>query len=628
MPAFRFFLLVLLMGAPAAAMGQAADGTLAPLPLHDLRAFRPAAANWRVAGDVVVDRGREHDLSVLPGTGVLVNLPDERRRDNLFTAWVHGDLELELDVLMPRGSNSGVYLMGRYEVQLLDSWNVPHPRFSDIGGLYQRWDDARGAGREGYEGHPPRLNAARAPGLWQHLRIRFEAPRFDAAGRKVADARFVEVVLNGVTLHEDVAVTGPTRAAAFEDERPTGPLMIQGDHGPVAFRNIRYKRYGEARAALVDVRYSLFSGRYDALPDLAAGTPVRTGSLDGFRTDVVDFDTFAVAFEGLFHAPTAGAYRFSLDLDWMTDDPHFSQIHLGGGALRVGDAEVLQHRGAPAPAEGTVELAAGAHPLRLVYYKHWTNNWGPRSRLARLGVEGPDAPFHLLNAPGTVPAHRPPSVLPVPVGGTPYVLRSMVRFDGVKRTHAVSVGDPAGVHYALDLDQGALLYAWKGPFVDAAPMWEGRGSEQVAVPLGSVVRFDGAPAVARLADSRAPWPTALPEEGYHLEGYSLGPDDRPTFRYRVGDVSVHDHLAPGAGGLVRTLTLEGPAGQAWVRLAAADVIEALPDGAYAVGDRAYYLAPGEHPAAPVLRTTPAGQELLVPVRLGSGAVRLSYSLIW
>ena len=64
------------------------------------------------------------------------------------------------------------------------------------------------------------------------------APRFDEEGKKIENGRFVKVVHNGKVIHENVEVTGPTRAAAFENEAAKGPLMLQGDHGPVAFRNI------------------------------------------------------------------------------------------------------------------------------------------------------------------------------------------------------------------------------------------------------------------------------------------------------------------------------------------------------------------------------------------------------
>ena len=69
----------------------------------------------------------------------------------------------------------------------------------------------------------------------------FVAPRLDAQGKRIAKACFVKVVHNGVLVHENVELTGPTRAATFADEEPTGPLMLQGDHGPVAYRNIRIR---------------------------------------------------------------------------------------------------------------------------------------------------------------------------------------------------------------------------------------------------------------------------------------------------------------------------------------------------------------------------------------------------
>ncbi|HLF95430.1 MAG TPA: family 16 glycoside hydrolase, partial [Planctomycetota bacterium] len=81
----------------------------------------------------------------------------------------------------------------------------------------------------------------KAAGEWQSFDVVFLAPRFDAAGKKTANARFVKVTHNGQVIHEEVEVTGPTRAGAWEDEKPLGPIMLQGDHGPVAFRNLRVR---------------------------------------------------------------------------------------------------------------------------------------------------------------------------------------------------------------------------------------------------------------------------------------------------------------------------------------------------------------------------------------------------
>jgi hypothetical protein len=134
--------------------------------------------------------------------------------------------------MVPKGSNSGVYFQGRYEVQILDSFDVAEPKYGDCGGIYRAAD---------FSGQPPRVNASRAPGQWQTYDVIFRAPRFDADGKKTSNAKFLEVKHNGVVIHVNVEVPRPTIAASFSDEKPSGPLMLQGDHGPVAYRNIWWK---------------------------------------------------------------------------------------------------------------------------------------------------------------------------------------------------------------------------------------------------------------------------------------------------------------------------------------------------------------------------------------------------
>jgi hypothetical protein len=85
------------------------------------------------------------------------------------------------------------------------------------------------------------VNASKPPGEWQSFDITFRAPRFDADGKKIENAKFVKVVHNGAVVHENVELTGPTRAAISGTEAAAGPLRLQGDHGPVAYRNIRIK---------------------------------------------------------------------------------------------------------------------------------------------------------------------------------------------------------------------------------------------------------------------------------------------------------------------------------------------------------------------------------------------------
>jgi hypothetical protein len=198
----------------------------------DLSAFAGDTGDWELVGEVKMDPAENGRFVTSPGTGVAVNGPKGRTR-NVLSKLEHGDMEAHIEFMVPKGSNSGVYFQGRYEVQILDSWGVEHPKYGDCGGIYQRWRDGKG-----FEGRPPRVNASRPPGEWQTFDCVFRAPRFDARGKKIANARFVKVVHNGKVVHENVEVTGPTRAAAFGDEKPTGPLMLQGDHGPVAYRNV------------------------------------------------------------------------------------------------------------------------------------------------------------------------------------------------------------------------------------------------------------------------------------------------------------------------------------------------------------------------------------------------------
>lgn len=228
--------LTLIAVALAATMDAAASPAILLFNRKNLAGWRQPVGEWLAAAKVRLDPVDDKKFSIHSGRGVLVNSV-KGRTVNLISELEHGDVEAHVEFVVPKGSNSGVYFQGRYEIQVFDSWGVEHPKSSDCGGIYERWKD-----NHGYEGHAPRRNASKSPGQWQSFDIIFRAPRFDANGRKLANARFVKVVHNGKVIHENVELTGPTRAATYEnDEQPKGPLMLQGDHGPVAFRNLRIK---------------------------------------------------------------------------------------------------------------------------------------------------------------------------------------------------------------------------------------------------------------------------------------------------------------------------------------------------------------------------------------------------
>ena len=235
----------LLLLAGVLALGQARAQLAPPPPLartsitvsngQSRAAWRAPLGDWKLVKAAALSPDNPKAFELAEGKGVLVN-GDKGRTGNLFSKHEHGDVMAAIEYMVPEGSNSGIYFQGRYEIQILDSHGKTGLTHGDNGGIYERWADGKG-----FEGTAPAINASKPPGEWQKFIVTFRAPRFDKRGKKIENARFVKVVHNGQLIHHNVEVAGPTRAAAYNDEKPTGPLMLQGDHGPVAFRKIVLK---------------------------------------------------------------------------------------------------------------------------------------------------------------------------------------------------------------------------------------------------------------------------------------------------------------------------------------------------------------------------------------------------
>jgi len=164
-------------------------------------------------------------LDRVEGAGEMINLsPEHGASQDLYSKAKFGDCRIELEVMVPQGSNSGIYVMGEYEIQVLDSFGKEKMGSGDMGAIYNA--------------ATPSINASKKPGEWQQYVIEFKAPRFDAGGKKTENAKFVKVELNGQVLHKDLVMPGATPGGVTGREVPEGPLMFQGNHGPVAYRNI------------------------------------------------------------------------------------------------------------------------------------------------------------------------------------------------------------------------------------------------------------------------------------------------------------------------------------------------------------------------------------------------------
>ncbi|WP_316756466.1 DUF1080 domain-containing protein [Pedobacter aquatilis] len=451
-----------------------AFGQQSSIPLTDLSAFKEPGNSWTLVGDVTVDMNMVNAVKSTKGTGILLNTSTPKKPGfDLYTIKEYGDMILELDYLVAKGANSGIFLQSNYEIQIEDSWTLTNPVSSSNGGAHERWNNDKPEGEKGFDGFAPRQNVSKAPGLWQHIKVVFQAPKFDASGIKIANARLLSVDLNGVTIHENVELTGATRGG-FGTEKALAPLRIQGDQGTVAFRNI-------------------------SINDI----PV---------------------------APAQNGRR-------------------GGG----GD------------------------PIYV------------------------DAPVNTM-------------------------IRSFVDvLPGVRSVHAISVGGAQQTAYSYDLDNGTLLHGWHGGFLDATPMWDGRGNG-TSRPLGSVTRFTSKPvlAISKLATPESAWVPDTAGTGFRTKGYVMDSQERPEFKYIIYGTKVTDavKVMENGQGLTREVTIEQPAKDLYLLLGEVKDINEVSKGLYLVDDKAYYLQfpNGEKP---IVRDANGKKQLIIPI--GS---KLNYSILF
>lgn len=200
-----------------------------------LKSFK-SQKGWSTASKVVANGNK---LTTQPDgkPSFFTNATMPGKAGYLQTVAKYGDCTVETEFMIPKGSNSGIYFMGRYEIQILDSHGKEKVGHGDMGGVYQRWDNKRKP--PGFEGTAPKVNAANPAGEWQKMTIKFRAPRLQKDGTLIEKPRFLSVHLNGKLVQENVILNGHTRAAQRTGWAARDHLFIQGDHGPIAFRKFK-----------------------------------------------------------------------------------------------------------------------------------------------------------------------------------------------------------------------------------------------------------------------------------------------------------------------------------------------------------------------------------------------------
>ena len=361
-----------------------------------------------------------------------------------------------------------------------------------------------------------------------------------------------------------------------------------------------------------ELQYQYFEidGPITQLPDFSTLEVVKEGTTDSlvYKTLSERDERVAYIFEGKLQVPKAGDYLFTL----LSDDG--SQLFINGDMLVDNDGKHDYQ-----PKTGLINLAEGSYDLKLTYFNF---TWGQGLSLL---YEGPEMPKqNLVSRVRTQNAGRRGEMVITPEE-SPEMIRSFVMHHGEKLTHAISVGDPDGLHYSLDLRRGGLLQFWRGSFADVTKMWLGRGQTQLLEPLAMAVPTNSGLLAAVLDNPEAAYPTQQDDDLLKLKAYDLNQADQPVFSYEVGSGMVSDHYQPEEGELVRTISVEESVANLYTRIAADDYIKAVGNGYYSIGGN-YYIRLLDTTAEPIIRQSNGQEEMLFA--LTDAAKDVKYTILW
>lgn len=535
-----------------------------------LASFENNNGSWIEVAKVWADPLQSsHELFSEGKGSIILNAPTKKKPGvDIVSTEKFGDAEVTLVYMMAPGSNSGMYLQGQYEVQLLDSWAKTQVKAGDNGGIYERWDESKPDGQKGYQGFAPRLNASKAPGVWQTLKVCFKAPRFSPSGEKIENARIVSATLNGVTIHEDVELFGPTRGAMAGGEVSEGPIRIQGDHGPIAIQSLEVKPYDTPAPEFSSISYQVFPGSYTELP---AENTLKASSVGKIKS----FDEFAAGltssslskFEGTISVKKAGNYTFRMS------------VPNGFGAIQIGSSsEPIILKEGNTIAEKSLQAGETPYVIWVSKPTDWT------AQGFRLTAVADGMWQQTYSDPAGAEFWSTDPIL-VDTRETP-VLRSFIELPGRKKiSHGISVSSTSGANYSYDLNSNQLLRVWRGGFLDATPMWDSRGNG-VSRPVGVVTELNQGSPLLHNADY------SVVTKEWQAKGYQILGDGAVRFSSKSKDGNeLKDQIQAKADGkgIDRTLELTGNTAPMLICVAPGKVLTEVSDDLYWIEDSGIFL---------------------------------------
>ncbi|SDZ13498.1 protein of unknown function [Rhodonellum ikkaensis] len=568
-----------------------------------LDSFVQTKGSWSEVRDAWTDP-IHNQLLFSEGKGnVLINTPTKKNPGkDIVSLENFGDIELSLTYMLAAGSNSGIYIQGQYEIQLFDSWKTITPKAGDNGGIYQRWDDLKPEGQKGFQGYAPRQNVSKAPGIWQTLEVSFQAPRFSESGGKTQNARFNFIKLNGVVIHEDVELFGPTRGALKANEVAEGPIRIQGDHGPIAIQSLEIQQMNFPAPKISSIKYQVYPGaytQYPAIENLENGHSGDLNSFEEFQTGVSGASL--TKFEGNIRILETGSYTFEVE------------VPRGLGALQLGGDS-----GQPEFKQGKIKVEKTLSPGEIPYVL-WVSkprDWTAQGFFWSASAEGlwpvkfsePVISFENSTDPIWVNADETP------------VLRSFIQLPNREKiSHAVSVSGKSGIHFSYDLSTNQLIQVWRGAFLDATPMWNNRGNG-VSLPLGVVTTLNMGESLLFSQDF-TPIDKELKSSGYRVLG-----DGELIFdsKSETGTMlSDHLKLMDNGQGIVRNMDLKGSGQAHLIKVSAGKQLRKISSNLYLIADTGVYLQVLSEGVSPQASKVDSEDGIFLPI-----TSKLSYAILF
>ena len=417
---------------------------------------------WKEAETVSISKsGKQLNISGGAGNNLYFKRRATNKDGDLVSRDSWADSQISFEYMLTEDASAKVILQGRYAVALTNSEQAVLTHHH-AGGVEARISEQK-------NGAPPLLDAAKSAGEWQRVDIKFRAPRYDDASRKVEDAFFIEVTLNGHLVQQNLLVKGFGESSRFAWEAHHGPLIIAVSEGEIALRAI-------------DVRHADFSA-------------IKIPAASGQKTNIEELVDFVALGSEAFHALGCGSCHAVKENDPSVKSgpnlfglfkrtPRDREVAEGEDShrfkIKADRSYLLNSVRKPAALRAVAEAGASVGEAYLPIMPPYSDQAVSDKQVDAIAAylmtlnplkdQGPA--IHLVTKDG--PAQYDPLVddLQLLVNDLTRIQRGPM--EGVS-ARSIHVGQTNGINYSFDPRVLAITKVWQGGFLDVSGELKNRG---------------------------------------------------------------------------------------------------------------------------------------------------------